>query len=295
MGDHLEGSKTPRNRGLKMELFSARLFVAVFSRVMTRSLFKKTRVPSMNKKQSKALELAADPRFIKGIYNYCDRWCERCAYTSRCLLFAGEERARDTADPEEASDFWKQLESTLQSAQELIVSIMEERDIDPAELESAPSRPIRDRQNPLSGELSRAVREYQKLTQSWLEKHTEEVAPAFDDEPADDWEAAIQVISWYRFQIGAKLHRGLQGRLDFEEEQEEAAMDDANGSIKVALIGIDRSRAAWTLLNRIYPHSSEVICEILLRLDRLRRKVESEFPEARSFQRPGFDYSTAVQ
>ena len=34
------------------------------------------------------LELAEDPRFIEGIYNYCDRWCERCAFTERCSLIA---------------------------------------------------------------------------------------------------------------------------------------------------------------------------------------------------------------
>lgn len=26
--------------------------------------------------------------FILGIYNYCDRWCESCAFTSRCGAFA---------------------------------------------------------------------------------------------------------------------------------------------------------------------------------------------------------------
>ena len=33
-------------------------------------------------------ELAGDPRFIPGIYNYCDRWCERCELASRCLNYA---------------------------------------------------------------------------------------------------------------------------------------------------------------------------------------------------------------
>ncbi|MCB0550950.1 MAG: hypothetical protein KDD19_25495 [Phaeodactylibacter sp.] len=28
---------------------------------------------------------------IPGIYNYCDRWCERCSFTSRCLLYAQEQ------------------------------------------------------------------------------------------------------------------------------------------------------------------------------------------------------------
>ena len=31
------------------------------------------------------LKLAADPKYIPGIYNYCDRWCERCPFTSQCL------------------------------------------------------------------------------------------------------------------------------------------------------------------------------------------------------------------
>ena len=26
--------------------------------------------------------------FIVGIFNHCDRWCERCALTSHCGLFA---------------------------------------------------------------------------------------------------------------------------------------------------------------------------------------------------------------
>jgi len=28
--------------------------------------------------------------FIPGIYNYCNRWCERCLYTEKCRLFADE-------------------------------------------------------------------------------------------------------------------------------------------------------------------------------------------------------------
>ncbi len=26
---------------------------------------------------------------ISGIHNYCDRWCERCAFTTRCAAFEG--------------------------------------------------------------------------------------------------------------------------------------------------------------------------------------------------------------
>ena len=33
-------------------------------------------------------ELARDPRFILGIFNYCDAWCKRCPFTFRCLNYA---------------------------------------------------------------------------------------------------------------------------------------------------------------------------------------------------------------
>jgi len=28
------------------------------------------------------------PRYLSGLYNYCDRWCERCEYTRQCRLAA---------------------------------------------------------------------------------------------------------------------------------------------------------------------------------------------------------------
>ena len=38
--------------------------------------------------------------FIVGIFNYCDRWCERCRFTSHCRLFAdgAETDARSDAN-----------------------------------------------------------------------------------------------------------------------------------------------------------------------------------------------------
>jgi hypothetical protein len=42
-------------------------------------------------------ELAEDPRFIPGIYSYCDRWCERCALTSWCMSRHHRHRERSIA------------------------------------------------------------------------------------------------------------------------------------------------------------------------------------------------------
>ena len=48
--------------------------------------------------------------FIVGIYNYCDRWCERCTLAGRCRVFAEEQRlsfeipAAPAATPAQATD-----------------------------------------------------------------------------------------------------------------------------------------------------------------------------------------------
>ena len=46
-------------------------------------------IAEMDKEKLK--KLLKDERLIPGIYNYCDRWCERCSFTSRCLNFASSE------------------------------------------------------------------------------------------------------------------------------------------------------------------------------------------------------------
>lgn len=38
--------------------------------------------------RKKLRELAGEDRFIPGIYNYCDRWCARCLFNTRCLNYA---------------------------------------------------------------------------------------------------------------------------------------------------------------------------------------------------------------
>jgi hypothetical protein len=57
----------------------------------------------------------------------------------------------------------------------------------------------------------------------------------------------------------------------------------------VALIGIDRSIAAWRLMQLSLPERAASIVPLILQLERLRNRLEKAFPEARSFVRPGFD------
>jgi hypothetical protein len=57
----------------------------------------------------------------------------------------------------------------------------------------------------------------------------------------------------------------------------------------VALLGIDRSIAAWRMMQLSAPDRVESIVPLILQLEGLRRRVEKSFPQARDFIRPGFD------
>ena len=85
--------------------------------------------------------------------------------------------------------------------------------------------------------------------------------------------------------------RALSGRREELDESEEIAEfpKDSDGSAKVALIGIDRSIAAWRMMQLSLPDRVESIVPLMLQLERLRQRLERSFPQARNFIRPGFD------
>ena len=77
-------------------------------------------------------KLAKDPKYISGIYNYCDRWCERCSFTSRCLNCAiVEEQFGDLEKVDQLNEaFWEKFSEMLQSTLEMIKEMAKEQGID---------------------------------------------------------------------------------------------------------------------------------------------------------------------
>ena len=109
-------------------------------------------------------------------------------------------------------------------------------------------------------------------------------------ESSDELEDAREVIQWYQYQIAVKTMRALSGRKEEIEDPEIADFPkDSDGSAKVALIGIDRSIAAWRMMQLSLPDRVESIVPLILQLERLQQRLENSFPQARDFVRPGFD------
>src|SRR6185295_16999874 len=77
-------------------------------------------------------DLANNPDLISGIYNYCDRWCERCPLTSRCLVYATEQEDNDSFENYDLRNevFWQKLGAIFQETRELIVEWANEAGFD---------------------------------------------------------------------------------------------------------------------------------------------------------------------
>lgn len=251
-------------------------------------------------------QLAGNPQFISGIYNYCDRWCERCPFTSRCLNFATSEKQFE--DPEsrdiENEKFWQQLSETFQLTMEMVKEMAEEEGID---LDAIDHEEF-EKEDRLKDEISeshqccREAERYFEMVKEWfdsvnrlLEEDEDKTDPpiqlpefrTFDEAPA--YEDAIQVIRWYQYFIYVKLRRATRGLLDKESEEWDEYQKDSDGSAKIALIAIDRSIVAWGRLQNHFLIRKADILYFITHLKRLRRIVEETFPEARAFIRPGFD------
>ena len=251
-------------------------------------------------------ELAKDKRFISGIYNYCDRWCERCPQTSRCLNYAmGEEEFIDPKTRDIHNEaFWIKLSETFRATFELVqeMAASEGIDLDALDAGEVAEEKRTFQEAAKNHEISRAARAYADMTENWLEGARaffgggEETDPGFQSIPGNGEEPekygledALEVIRWYQHQIYVKLARQMEEESEIDDEPVQYAKD-SDGSAKVALIGLDRSIAAWGIIGRQFPaFRGHDVPAILTHLERLRRSVEKIFPNARGFLRPGFD------
>jgi len=256
----------------------------------------------MNKED--LLKLAKNDQFISGIYNYCDRWCERCSFTSRCMNFAMvDEQFPDQESHDIRNEaFWQRLSETFQMTLELVQEMAEREgiDLDAVDIEEQAEQESLNDELARTHKCCRMGKAYSEMVEEWFD-----AAKEFSEKSEDAIEIEIQVrdpfgksascnealevIRWYQDQIHVKLMRAVRGTLREQHESFDEFAKDSDGSAKVALIGIDRSIGAWGELRTCFFEHEDKILDILVHLEGLRRNVEEVFPAAREFIRPGFD------
>ena len=217
--------------------------------------------------------------FIVGIFNYCDRWCDACAFTSRCRLFADAAEIEASLDPGlkalvEAPALGRETAPPPPWLEELL------REMDEALLEPADGAELREPSLPTEHlAIEQRVHDYGLRTYAWLQQRK-----FLSNDPVDPH----AVIVWFHILIGTKTHRALHGLAEDQPEDRDWPAD-YDGSAKVALLGIDRSHAAWLELieRRVVtdPEAAPFIADLVW----LGEALERVFPAARAFVRPALD------
>ncbi len=235
-------------------------------------------------------------RYIDGIYNYCDRWCERCPKTARCRLYADQMFDPEDLEANDASNeaFWDVIASSLRQARETIEAAAAEHGIDLDDLDDddpPPRRRTTNRQHRIVIEQSHR---YAMSSHAWLNANERLFAGSESAEAGgqtNHLRDAIDIVGWYHFFINVKLRRALEKEDDEDDDPIilQASRMDCLGSIKVALIALDRSIAAWGIVLDHLPRQRGEIVEFLHTLDQIRGATEQLLPEARGFIRPGLD------
>ena len=229
-------------------------------------------------------------KHIDFISAYCDRWCERCAFTDRCSSYSVQVALEMCG-----GDFEQAIELAVGAPPPKTAAEAKRREEFAAEIASIPE--------PTPQEMQQFEREHEAqeerieetalttaservllLSRRWLQEHEERLAPS----AAPPLKDALEVAGWDCFFIHVKLHRAQSGADDARREGGlRRIQTDFNGSAKVALISIVRSIAAWEVIAEATgdPDAAHVTTE----LRALQREAEAAFPKAWKFHRPGFD------
>jgi hypothetical protein len=231
------------------------------------------------------LESAIEPGTIAGVYNYCNRWCERCRFTTRCGVFrssAGEQAAgaQDVVRPL-AAGAAQVLETIREGAERFGV------DLSMTDEESAAIVQEEDRvtEAAKADPVVLQAREYSHL--AWpIVRALRPVLDARGDAIALD---ALSVIEALMLPVASKTYRAIRSEMDPWTDRTDPARD-ALGSAKIARLMIADSRHAWRVLMQVGRAAADgVPAKLVAALDDVDAHLARRFPTAMQFIRPGFD------
>ncbi|MDZ7878884.1 MAG: hypothetical protein U5L45_14480 [Saprospiraceae bacterium] len=250
-------------------------------------------------------------KLITGIHNYCDNWCERCPFTSRCAVGLVEYELTDEQKHLNNEAFWRNLSNNFAKTLNLLQEEAGRKGLDlkpptDEELQEFEKKHIETRDIIQQKPLIKTSEQYMTATDTWIEAHQR----AFENKGFEFVQQvkmglrtetellnqsilfgeSIEVLQWYSHLIKVKFIRAFHGQIENDSwEEQHGFPKDSDGSAKVALIGAERSLAAWVKLATIMPELLDSMLPMMGSLQKIIRLGDAAFPNARLFVRAGFD------
>jgi hypothetical protein len=246
------------------------------------------------------------PRFVPGVYNYCDRWCERCRFQTRCRLFRDRQRmeaalnagldaaaAAALVNAEDDAEMEEEGPAAPGSERAEFLAIVAAANEEPSAEETARIAEAFDRRHARqkAHPLSVAAEEYAEITDGV----TRVLRPMLEASRDPVALAALEAIEHFAWLIAIKTWRAT-GALVMQPEDaddlhdEEFQLSDANGCAKLVRTIAGESREAWQVLASVGSVAADgVPAAMVRRLEDLAARLAVAFPGAMAFVRPGLD------
>lgn len=252
------------------------------------------------------------PEFIPGIHNYCDTWCERCLLTTRCHSFQMQ-REESASPAKTATNTGEVLVQQLTEALNMTKQYLDKLRADTnhagyTETSEADKKALEEqaafrRQQAKNHPVAQLSHQYLRVSGDWINGEStllevagqqqmravelgiygQDEAMSVLNRLKDAWE----MIKWYRTLIPVKTMSALRILTDATPD---AFLNSYYlGKAKLVLVCIDRSLEAWQTMLDAYPEKMDEALDALALLARMRREMETLFPSARAFKRPGLD------
>ena len=247
-----------------------------------------------------------EDRFIPGIFNYCDRWCERCRFGDRCRVHQEEQkrlerhllRGEDPDDPrvvmaDVSESFGETLGMLQEMADEMGLDLDDLAEEEPEEEEFSPhDHPLFQRASRWSERVGALLRmAYAELPDRRPLDEVPELSRPAPGIPAEVQDA-VEVLTQYQYFIPVKTARALDGWVEAERGTRplpEFSRENAQGTAKLVHICLERCGEALRQLAGYSASWREMAEPIAEEAGALQEAIEQKFPGHQEFHRPGFD------
>lgn len=242
----------------------------------------------IEKYKNKLKEIAGRDNIIPGIFNYCDRWCERCSFVSQCTLGISEFEMAGHERDMQNKEFWEHLSLVFQATSDMITEAATEFGIDISTATTEYAEPVHH-----TFEAEKLAKEYGMQLLNWLKANHEmldqkaTIISLINEKQLISFRDAVEVIRWYSLFISVKIHRATLASHAFDDEETDT--NDRTGSAKIAMIAVSRSLEAFSFLYNHLPEQEDEILKFLSELSHINKLLLKIFPGAINFKRPGFD------
>jgi len=236
------------------------------------------------------LKMVRSGKFKDGIYNFCDRWCEKCKDQEKCFLFAQEmqRKVRHLLDGKDSNDWetiFEDIKHSFAITRRLIERGLREQGLDPKKIleESEKNQNWDDAAEKRYDKISCLVqaKEYMKKTFSFLKDFHENRFQYYADLGMEisyhDVYDEIETINWYHTLLPVKIWRVLYEKESLKKEKDKELKKLMERDFKkycaLVIKCLTRSKRAWKSLAKKRKELNKKILKFIILLD----KIENEF------------------